>query len=246
MAVVKVGDRGSEVGAVQQQLIEAGEQIAMDELKEAFFGPSTKAAVIDFQSSHLGADNKPLAADGLVGPATRLALANPRTPIEVYIAAGWRGELTSAPNQEAMSACAAAITEIGNKEDPKTPNWGSEIKKYGQKWDPEHQQYQPWCAYFASYCWNKTPSGSPFGVLASALKIRDWGTQKKALIAANEPVLPGDIAILMRAEGRGHVGIVTGREFDDKISLVEGNCGNAVRGTVRERGAWSHFVRPRR
>lgn len=243
---LKIGDRGDDVGAMQQQLVEAGEQIYADELRNQFFGTSTKTAVLDFQSSHLGADNKPLASDGLVGPATQAALANPRSPVEVFIAAGWRGEPTEAPNAEAMAAVTSAINQLGNREDPKVPNGGDQVLRYGQQYDPQTKQYEPWCAYFASWCWEHTPAGSPFGIKASALKLKDWGAAHGRLFGADEPVLPGDIAILIRAKGRGHVGIVVSREFDGKISLMEGNCGNAVRATLRDRSFWSHFVRPRR
>lgn len=240
----KLGDLGPGVGEVQQRLIESGEQVDQAELTQALFGPSTKTAVIDFQTSHLDTNGHHLTADGVVGPLTFAALANPRLPVEQFIMPGWRGEPAKAPNAEALAAVSAAIGEIGNKEDPATPNWGPMVKKYGQKWDPDAKQYQPWCAYGVSWCWAKAPNGSPFGVKASALKIYDWGATNKKIVASNEPVLPGDIGVILRAGGRGHVEIVTGLEFDKMIGLVGFNVGNAVRGTVRERGAFSHFVRP--
>lgn len=241
MTTLRLGSLGPTVGDLHQRLIEAGEQVDQDELKRAFFGESTKAAVVDFQQSHLDARGKPLVADGLVGPVTLAALANPRAPVEILIMNSWRGEPSKAPNAEAMMATAAAISEIGVREDPRTPNRGQMVDTYnGPNW-----LGAPWCANFVSWCWNRTTSGSPFGQKASALKIRDWAAQNSKILPVSEPVLPGDIGVIVRAGGRGHVEIVCGCEFDGKLSLVGGNVGNAVRGTVRERSAFSHFVRPR-
>jgi hypothetical protein len=176
----------------------------------------------------------------VVGDITRAALANPRAPVESFIVRGWRGEITRALNAGSAAAVAAAVGEIGVKEDPPGSNRGERIDMYGgSSW-----LGVPWCALFVSWCWGRSPNGSPFGVLASALKIKTWGTTHSKLLGAKEPLYPGDIGIIMRAEGRGHVGIVSACEFDGKLSLVEGNCGNAVRATVRTRDTFTHFVRP--
>jgi hypothetical protein len=51
----------------------------------------------------------------------------------------------------------------------------------------------------------------------------------------------------MRAQGRGHVELVIGKETPgEKLRLVAGNVGNAVRGTVRERSQFTCIVRPLR
>jgi hypothetical protein len=240
--VLKIGDRNIGVSAAQQLLIEAGEQIDQSELLQSFFGPSTKTAVLDFQTSHLDAKGGHLTPDGIIGPITKAALVSPRLPTDVFIAKGWRGEPTKAPNQEAMTAALVSIGQIGVKEDPDGSNRGGMVDQY------EGPDYlgAPWCACFVSWCWAKTPSGSPFGMKASALKLRDWGATSGTLLPSNEVILPGDIAIILRAAGRGHVGLVVSDEFDGKISLMEGNCANAVRATLRDRSFWSHFVRPRR
>jgi hypothetical protein len=239
-SVLKIGDRGVDVGDIQQQLIEAGEQIDQSELNQAFFGPSTKIAVLDFQSSHLDPTGHPLVADGLVGPFTRLALAKPQMPTESFIADGWRGELPKAPNDDALTAVAVAVGEIGTKEDPDGSNRGPRVDMYeGSSW-----LGAPWCALFVSWCWSRAHSGSPFGVQASALKMRDWGARNSALLGASDVLLPGDVGIILRAQGRGHVELVASTEIEGKLSLVGGNVSNAVRGTVRERGAFSHFMRP--
>jgi hypothetical protein len=243
---IVVGARGADVGAVQQALIEAGETIDLRELRDAYFGLSTRTAVLDFQSNHVDANGRPLRADGVVGDITRLALANPREPVESFIADGWSGDLVAAPNDEARAAVSVAITQVGFKEDPKTPNWGPEVSKYGQRFDDDTKQYQPWCAYFVSWAWAQAPLGSPFGIRASALKIRDWGMANSALLGTANAILPGDIGIILRAKGRGHVEIVAGLEHDGQLSLVGGNVANAVRATVRPRSAFANFVRPLR
>jgi len=239
-SVLKIGDRGTDVGDVQQQLIESGEQIDQSELSQAFFGPSTKTAVLDFQSSHLDSAGHPLVADGLVGPFTRLALANPKMPTERFIADGWEAKLTAAPNNEALAAVAAAVGEIGTKEDPDGSNRGPRVDMYeGADW-----LGSPWCALFVSWAWGRAPRGSPFGIQASALKMRDWGATHSNLLGADDVLLPGDVGIILRAQGRGHVEMVVGLEIEGKVSLVGGNVSNAVRGTVRDRAAFSHFMRP--
>lgn len=235
-----LGSSGQDVGDLHQLLLEAGEQVDAGELRSAVFGPSTKTAVLDFQSSHVDPKGRPLAQDGIVGPITLASLKNPREPVESFIAQGWRGELTKAPNHEAMAACAVAIAEVGTKEDPPGSNRGTRVDMYcGKDW-----LGSPWCMLFISFCWNRAPNGSPFGTLASALKIKNWGAQHGKLLSADDAVLPGDIGIILRAQGRGHVGLATSTEWDGKVSFVEGNNGNACRATVRERNAFSHYVRP--
>jgi hypothetical protein len=238
--LLTIGDRGTAVGVIHQLLIESGERVDPGELAQAFFGPSTKIAVLDFQSSHLTVDGDHLHADGVVGPVTKAALLNPRAPVDVFIAKGWRGEVLSAPNDDARAAVAAAIVEIGVKEDPPGSNRGPRVDVYN---GPDYLG-APWCANFASFCWSRAPNGSPFGKLASALKIKNWGAQNGKLLPADEALLPGDIGVIMRAEGRGHVEIITGCEFDGKISFIGGNVGNACRATVRTRDSFTHFVRP--
>lgn len=62
--MLKAGDRGDQVKAVQQSLVEHGYTISVD----GIFGPGTEAAVRDFQR------NRNLAQDGIVGPKTRAHL----------------------------------------------------------------------------------------------------------------------------------------------------------------------------
>jgi peptidoglycan hydrolase-like protein with peptidoglycan-binding domain len=64
--MLRVGSRGPEVEALQQQLAAAGHECAVD----GQFGPRTHAAVVAFQRA------RGLAADGVVGPMTWAALGS--------------------------------------------------------------------------------------------------------------------------------------------------------------------------
>ena len=235
-----VGATGKEVGELHQLLLEAGEQITADELRGQVFGPSTRTAVLDFQSSHVDPKGRPLTQDGAVGPVTLASLKNPREPVERFTAAGWRINLDECRPQE-RHVVEVAVREIGQKEDPPGSNRGPRVDLYtGEAW-----YGAPWCALFASYCWKYAHAGSPFGVKASALKIKTWGTDKDAILSADELARPGDVGIIMRAEGRGHVALIVGKETPgEKLRCVEGNVGNAVRATLRERSQFTCIVRP--
>jgi hypothetical protein len=238
--ILRLGDRGPQVGTVHQFLIEAGETLEAGDLRDGFFGASTRLAVLDFQSSHLDARGKPLAQDGVVGPITFAALADPRAPTERFLADGWRGEPSTA-SAYARPAVAAAIEEIGTKEEPPGSNRGPRVDVYcGKDW-----LGVPWCALFVSWAWKHADGGSPFGVKASALKLRDWGAKHGKLVGGSARLVPGDIGIILRAGGRGHVELVVAPEIDGQpLSLVGGNVGNCVRGTVRERSQFTAFLRP--
>ena len=236
------GMSGNAVGDLHQMLLESGEKIDADELRTQTFGPSTRTAVLDFQSSHVDPKGRPLAQDGAVGPVTLASLKNPREPVERFTAAGWRYDITECRPQE-QHVVEVAIREVGTKEDPPGSNRGPRVDLYtGEQW-----YGAPWCALFVSFCWKYADAGSPFGVKASAYKIKTWGTDKHAILSADEPARPGDIGVIMRAEGRGHVALVIGQEVPgEKLRCVEGNNGSAVRGTVRDRTQFTCIVRPLR
>jgi hypothetical protein len=64
VAILRAGDRGAAVAALQTDLADRGATLAID----GVFGPRTQAAVRAFQRQH------GLVVDGIVGPATRAAL----------------------------------------------------------------------------------------------------------------------------------------------------------------------------
>jgi len=237
-----IGATGKEVGELHQFLLEVGEQINADELRSQTFGPSTKIAVLDFQASHVDPKGRPLTQDGIVGPVTLASLKNPREPVERFTAEGWRYDLNECRPQE-RPVVEAAVREIGTKEDPPGSNRGPRVDQYtGEQW-----YGAPWCALFCSWAWKYADAGSPFGVKASAYKIKTWGTDKHAILSADEPARPGDIGVIMRAEGRGHVALVVGKETPgEPLRCCEGNNGSAVRGTLRGRDQFTCIVRPLR
>ena len=238
-----MSDRGADVSELHQRLLEAGETVAADDLRDSFFGPSTRTAVLDFQASHLDATGRPLRQDGVVGPVTMAALGDPRAPTERFLMDGWHGDPASA-TPRLRPALVAAINEIGVKEEPPGSNRGPRVDDYqGPDW-----LGSPWCALFVSWCYGHVEGGSPFGVKASALKLKDWGSQHGLLFTSgveSVPIQAGDIGIILRPGGRGHVELVVAAEVPGRpLSLVGGNVGNAVRGTVRERTQFTAFVRP--
>lgn len=237
-----LGSNGKDVGELHQLLLEAGEQIDAGELRTQMFGPSTKVAVLEFQSSHVDPKGRPLTQDGVVGPITLASLKNPREPVERFTVDGWRYDLNEARPQE-RPVVEAAVREIGVKEDPPGSNRGPRVDVYtGEQW-----YGAPWCALFCAWAWKHAEGGSPFGVKASAYKIRAWGAEQSKIIGAMDKARPGDIGVIMRAAGRGHVELVIGLEMmGEPLRLVGGNVGNAVRGTVRERSQFTCIVRPLR
>jgi hypothetical protein len=180
-----------------------------------------------------------------VGPATLAALADPRQPVETFTARGWRVDSAAAPTPEAALAVRAAVAQIGLREDPPGSNGGPAILKFGQQWDKAAGRYEPWCAYFVSWCWAQNSGGSPFGVRASALKLHGYAKANGRLVAPGDPVLPGDIGILLRSGGKGHAELVVAREFDGVVPCVGGNVSNACRGTAGPRARFPHYFRPR-
>jgi hypothetical protein len=177
-----------------------------------------------------------LGVDGIVGAETTWALDHPGAETNLYTAPGWRYDLTNVDAQNGM-IIQRAVGEIGNCEDPDGSNRGPKIDKYGQNG-------QPWCAYFLSWCFRVVPGGSPFGVKASALSLQTWARDNKRLVADGDVIRPGDIGIIIRASGHGHVEMVVMNMCAGLLSLCAGNVSNAVRGTVRQQTAFTCFARP--
>lgn len=233
---LRVGDTGGAVGKLHQALLEAGHAVEAVELGDAtrppIYGPSTEAAVRDFQTHHVDAAGHPLAVDGLVGPATLAALGRgaPASPT----ARGWRAD--SNPPAAVAAVIAAAVGDLGLHEDPDGSNDGPGLRKF--------KTYgQPWCALAVSTWWLAAPAGSPFGRIAAVWGLYRWARGRGALLEAGEAAQPGDLACFLRAGGHGHVGLVVGVE-GGRLFTVEGNCANAVRGCIRERGALQAVIRP--
>jgi len=220
--MLRLGDSGDAVGDAQQKLIEAGFGIDAGELVAHAFGPSTDAAVRAFQTSQV------LTPDGIVGPATAAALTRPKANM---FALGWRFQVVGGPLGAALWDARA---DIGKREQPDGSNDGPMLAKF-------RTGGQPWCAFAVSTWFEK--AASPFGRIGSVWGIRDWAFRNGKLLANGAALLPGDVFLILRGGGHGHTGLVCAVD-GDKLSTIEGNCGNAVRACVRDRSTIQAFARP--
>lgn len=232
----------SGVGELQQHLVEGGETIDAGELAAGVFGPSTEAAVRDWQARHVGPDGHALTIDGVVGPATAWSLEHPGGASAGYVAPGWRCSPLDAP-AAVRPVLQAALAELGVCEQPDGSNSGPRVDVYTA---PERGI--PWCAAFVSWCYAHAEGGSPFGRFTGSWQFYEWGQAHGRLLAPSDAALPGDVAVILRGDPRqrphGHTMLVAGVMDDGRIATVEGNSGNAVRGLVRARSALTAIVRP--
>jgi hypothetical protein len=233
--IVRLDDTGIVVGALHQKLLELGYSIAPKELSDSSFGASTLAAVLEFQSTHVGKKGVPLEVDGIVGDDTAWALEYPKGPDVHFTASGWRFR-SEEMRPEARRVCMTAICDIGRREDGNS-NSGKEIEKF----DPKGL---PWCAQAVSTWLEVLDGGSPFKKrLRSVLKIIEWGEKHKRIVKPSE-ALTGDIWCALRSDKHGHCELIVGLEPQGGLCLVGGNVGNAVRGTVRRAIDSTAIVRP--
>jgi hypothetical protein len=154
-----------------------------------------------------------------------------------FTAHGWRSDMRNT-RAAVAEVVRAAIGEIGTCEAPLGSNAGP-VLKYGG------EPGQPWCAYFTSWCYRRAEGGSPFGVLASAYKLREWAAGHGRVLADGYALHPGDVALVLREDLHGHVALVVADVGGGMIATVEGNVRSAVRGLVREaRAEFNCFIRP--
>lgn len=218
------------VGALHQELIEAGAEIEASEVDGELYGPSTITAVEAFQRA------AGLRVDGIAGPMTWGKLrADQGQPGDRFTAPGWRSDIDGARPQ-VRDVVRAAVAELGAVEVPPGSNRGPRVDVYSAP-----QVGTPWCAWFCSYVYRRSHPPSPFGRLGAVWAIWRWGRDHRRLVEVPEP---GDLALVRRPGGRGHVGIVVAVLDDGRICTVEGNARQAVRGLVRSRAALPDLVRP--
>lgn len=227
MVTLRLGDRGSMVGDLQQKLVEAGHAIAGDELAEELFGVSTAIAVRVHQTL------AGLVVDGIAGPKTLASLNAPGD--DRYTEKGWRCRPSDA-RAAVQPVLKAAIDDIGRREEPDGSNDGPQLAKF-------RTGGAPWCAYAVSAWYAQADGGSPFGRIGSVWDLRDWLSGKKRLLAPTDDPQPGDLAIVLRARRHGHIALVAHVEGTD-VHTIGGNEANAVRARVRQRDAFSVFGRP--
>ena len=243
---LKYGDAGPDVGAAQQALIECGHAISQDELGAQRFGVATTTALRAFQAAHVGPDGHALAEDGIIGPATSWALDHPNGAGAGYIANGWRCSANDA-RAEVAPVLKWALAQIGEHEIPDGSNRSKLIDVWtGRVGQPPNVPGPPWCAYFVSAAFKQADGGSPFGVVGSAWKLKEWAAIHGRILgeAASVAPQPGDCFIILRGDNHGHVGIIGARLDTSRLATIEGNCGNAVRGMVRDRSQFTAIVRP--
>ena len=244
--MLELGANGTEVGALQQSLVEAGYSIASGELSGNIFGESMQAAVEQFQHNHVDANGHALAVDGKVGPATLWALGSPTGGGAGYTVPGWRCEPSAccdpgAIREPVSTVLRAAMAEIGVHEDPPRSNTSPRIVIYTGGARNDDGSYPPWCAFFVSWVWARADGGSPFGVLASAYKLSEWGKAHGKIVTAPKA---GDIFVKMRDKFHGHVGLVACVLDPSRIATIEGNSSDSVRGLIRPVADITCFVRP--
>lgn len=236
--ILRLGVTGPEVGVLHQQLLENGYSIEARELTGRLFGASTKATLEDFQARHVGPDGERLLADGISGPKTDWALDHPAGPSDRFTAAGWKAD-PSTVLVAVQGSVLAAVADVGRRESPDGSNKGQEIAKYF----PKGAEGQPWCAYAVSHWVAQNAGGCPWGVMASAWKIRTWAKGHNAMVDPAD-ARAGDVWLVIRAGGHGHIELIVNRYPGDQVACVGGNVGNAVRGTVRTATSATMIVRP--
>ncbi len=233
--VLHKGSDGFDVGRLQQALVEVGEPIAQEELSAQYYGTTTEAAVRQYQAAH------GLTVDGVVGEHTRHALSGSHD--KSFIAEGWHCRITEA-RPALRNMLKQAVDLIGTAETPLGSNRGPLID--GWNLAAGIPLGSPWCASFASSMYQLVTSEKPhlMPILGSAHKIAAWGRLRDLLVPATESVLPGDLGVILRGDGHGHVVILCSDLGGGRFASVEGNSGNATRGLIRDRSVFAVVVRP--
>lgn len=117
---------------------------------DGLFGPRTAVAVRQFQARFSDVDGQPLNADGAVGPLTWQALFGGATPARPRVPVP-EGPKPVGPLVAAALAVAAGL--VGVREQPPGSNRGPEVDLYLRNvgLDPAAGSW-PWCAAFVYWC----------------------------------------------------------------------------------------------
>ena len=267
-ALLSIGMAGGDVPVLQQILVEQGFDCGEDlNSSPQAFGHPTDSAVRLFQASHDGPDGKCLAVDGVVGAFTWWALENPSGSAQGQPGGVLPDMPSQAPsNPIALAALQSAWAELHRQvfEIPDGSNRSEDIDQYtGLAGKPSSIPGPPWCAYFVSWNFAKSPHGSPFGRIGGAQSIAHvcqknipgsviefpfgnlagWDVKSGGggRMGDEDTIKPGDIGIIANGQDHGHafhVAAVQGRD----IWTVEGNCGNAVRSKKRSIDTCRYFI----
>jgi hypothetical protein len=203
---------GPDVLDVQQRLHELG--YAVGEL-DGLYGPATAAAVRRLQV------DRGLQDDGIVGDATRAALAERRSA----------SEPSGGPSEPGRLALAEAVQHIGVKETPA----GSNRTPFGRWFGVDGVQ---WCNVFVSYAFGVGakyticqgfraagvyPKGCTYVPTTEA-----WLRATGMWVGRTTP-LPGDIAVFNWDGGvADHIGIVEQDLGDGRFACIEGNTADGA------------------
>lgn len=170
-----------------------------------------------FQRSHLDCFGRPLVPDGRFGPLTNWAV-------------GFEEQPRNVKRVIHNARLFLGVEEIDNT------NRGAEVDKFLA---PANVGLgHPWCCAFVSYILARCgelqhPSGTYF---VSVHAFSNAWTSNHAHVPT-----PGDVFIIKRSNGTGHVGFVIGVS-DAEIMTIEGNVQNGVRVGRRDRSNISHYV----
>lgn len=229
-ATLKIGSTGSDVSALQQMLLEAGYGIDATELSRASFGSTTATAVIQFQQAN------GLTSDGIVGPKTWAELMDGGGASQGP--AGWKMGALAVDVKPVMDK---ALSLVGTVEQPPGSNRGPQIDQWNKA--ASIPVGSPWCAAFATGMYAYSPKNPFQKGIGSAYKVSEWGKKQKCVVESKGVSMGGDIFVILKGDGHGHVGLVA-CDLGDRVATIEGNAGNAVKQLIRKKADLAMFVRP--
>lgn len=231
-SLLAYGDTGPAVKWVQTILREQG--FFKGDIGGNYFR-LTKAAVSDFQSTHLGPDGQFLDTDGEVGKDTRWALLNPSGPAQ-------RSKITTRvvkglpedhPRMRFLNTVIGDYRSGKFIEIPDGSNGGPTLSRFSRD--------TFWCCFYQSDAYQRTFGHYPMG--------RDWGHCKtfwQAALAegmafrkADEDPLPGDLGVILYPNsktGAGHIFAIHRVSADgSQFNTFGGNEGNRLKHGLRNR-----------
>lgn len=234
-----------------QQIIGARElsastRAALDAL--GFTGGSLKADLAYFQSTHLGADGKPLKVTGAADAPTAWALKNStgkpqKSGLEGKIPRGITGQ------RRELLELALAEHAKGVKERPNGSNRSKEIDKYFPGWQRKKLGKKlkgpAWCAFFVNWLFSQVMGKRPWGgYIGSCVRLVKAAQKSEHCRVFSSPELaaPGDIFVIVHGS-TGHTGVVLRKNSDSsQINTVEGNCGNRVKVGLRDTSTIAWYI----
>ncbi|MFD2961386.1 MULTISPECIES: peptidoglycan-binding protein [Olivibacter] len=178
-----------------------------------YYGPSTTAAVIAFQTDH------GLETDGEVGPETITALF----PNEKLVQDTDPYQIKAYPiidNSLRMHAMHIMLSQVGLKE--KGNNGGPAVNAFLKS--VGLGTGYAWCMAFVYWCFNEASKDlQKFNpLIKTGHVLTQWNKVDKSFKILSDPE-PGDIFIMDFGNGSGHTGMITGTSDNVTVTTVEGN-----------------------